>query len=255
METLASGFALAEAPLWDGSDLLFSNVLGGGVYRLPGGRRGRPDQIVPKRKGVGGMVLHADGGLVMSGRDIICGDRVVLGHEPGLTGYNDIGTLADGTLLVGGLTFHPFADETPSPGEVVRMSPDGTHERIPLPDVAWPNGIACAPDGVNWYIADYAAGVVWRNGVERFCATESGDADGLAVDAEGAVLVALGSGGGIGRYLPDGTLDRVIDVPADFVSSLCFGGDDLRDLYVTTMNAVLRGRADVPGLPVPAARV
>ena len=254
MKTVATGFALAEAPVWDGTDLFFSNVLGGGVFRLPGGS-GRPEVVVPKRRGVGGMALHADGSLVMTGRDVICGDRTVIGHEPGITGYNDCGTLADGTLLVGALTWHPFAEGTPTAGEVIRAAPDGTHERIPLPEITWPNGIACAPDGETWYIADFDAGVVWRNGDERFCATESGDADGLAVDAEGAVLVALGSGGGIGRYLPDGTLDRVIDVPTDLVSSLCFGGEDLQDLYITTGNAVLRTRADVPGLPVPPARV
>ena len=69
------------------------------------------------------------------------------------------------------------------------------------------------------------------------------------------MLVALGSGAGIGRWLPDGSLDRVIEVPTTFVSSMCFGGEDLRDLYVTTGDAVLRTRADVPGLPVPRARV
>ena len=253
METVATGFALAEAPVWDGETLWFSNVLGGGVYRL--GPTGRAEVVVPKRRGVGGMALHTSGQMVMTGRDVICGDRVVLGHEPGITGYNDCGTLADGTLLVGALLFHPFGGETPVPGEVVRLLPDGSHERIPLPDVKWPNGIACAPDGTTWYIADFDAGVVWRNGSERFCTTDSGDADGLAVDAEGAVLVATGAGAGIARYLPDGSLDRVIDVPAEFVSSLCFGGDDLRDLYVTTGNAVLRTRVDVPGLPVPRVNV
>ncbi len=47
-----------------------------------------------------------------------------------------------------------------------------------------------------------------------------------------------------------------MEIPgADFVSSLCFGGEDLRDLYVTARNAVLHGRCDVAGLPVPPARV
>jgi gluconolactonase len=253
METVASGFALAEAPVWDGTGLYFSNVLGGGVYRVEPG--GRPSVVIAKRNGVGGAALHADGRLIVTGRDVLCGDDVLVGHEPGLTGYNDCGTLADGTLLVGALTFHPFGGEDPQPGELIRVAPGGEHERLPLPNVRWPNGIACAPDGETFYIADYDSGVVWRNGAEEFARTDSGDADGVAVDSEGAVLVATGSGAGIARFTSDGALDRVIDVPATFVSSMCFAGEDLRDLYITTGDAVLRTRVEVPGLPVAPARV
>lgn len=86
----------------------------------------------------------------------------------------------------------------------------------------------------------------------------------LAVDEAGAVSVALASGGGIARFLPDGTLDRVVDVPATFVATVSFGGDDMRDLYIGTMDntvdparrgTLFRARADVPGLPIAAARV
>ena len=253
METVASGLALAEAPVWDGTGLYFSNVLGGGVYRVVPG--GRPDVVIPKRRGVGGMALHADGRLIVTGRTVLAGDDVLVGHEPGVTGYNDVGTLADGTLLVGALRYNALGGEPAVPGILLRLAPGGAIEHAPLPDVPWPNGIACAPDGETFYVADYDAGVVWRNGTERFAESPSGDADGLVVDVEGAVLVALGAGAGIGRFLPDGTLDRVIDVPTTFVSSLCFGGDDLQDLYITTGDAVLHTRADVPGLPVPPARV
>jgi sugar lactone lactonase YvrE len=79
-------------------------------------------------------------------------------------------------------------------------------------------------------------------------------ADGLALDGEGGLWLGAGQGG-LARFAPDGSLDRTVDVPADFVSSLCFGGDDMRDVYVTTMGALLHGRADVPGLPVPPATI
>ena len=68
----------------------------------------------------------------------------------------------------------------------------------------------------------------------------------------------------MGRFGPDGGLDDVLDVPAGFVSSLCFGGEDMRDLYVTTADngghpdrrgTLFRTRVDVAGLPAPAARV
>jgi gluconolactonase len=83
----------------------------------------------------------------------------------------------------------------------------------------------------------------------------AGSADGMAVDEEGGVLVATGEGGRIARFEADGTPVGALDVPASFVSSLCFGGEDMRDVFVTTGDGkLLRGRADVPGLPVrPAA--
>jgi sugar lactone lactonase YvrE len=72
--------------------------------------------------------------------------------------------------------------------------------------------------------------------------------------------VAMGEGGGIARFEPDGALREVVDVPASFVTSLCFGGEDMRDLYVTGVaddggGSLFRGRAEVPGLTVPPAAV
>jgi sugar lactone lactonase YvrE len=253
VEVVARGYALAEAPVWDGRGLIFSSVLSGGVFRVDPG--GRPETVLAKRRGVGGAALHADGRLIVTGRDVLCGDEVLLGHEAGITGYNDCGTLADGTLLVGGLRFNGILGEAPVPATLFRIAPDDEIEHVELPHLMWPNGIACAPDGETFYVADYATGTVWRNATERFVDVAGGEADGLAVDAEGAVLVATGNGKTIERHLPDGTLHSTLDVDTQFVSSLCFGGADLQDLYVTTADAVLRTRADVPGFPVPPARV
>src|SRR5262249_58482280 len=58
--------------------------------------------------------------------------------------------------------------------------------------------------------------------------------DGLAVDAEGSVWVALWGGSGLRRYAPDGRLTQSVDVPAANVTSCAFGGPDLRTLYITT---------------------
>jgi sugar lactone lactonase YvrE len=253
VDTIARGFALAEAPVWDGSGLYFSSVIGGGVFRVEPG--GRPVEVIARRKGVGGGALTGDGRLIVTGREVICGEDVVVAHEPGITGYNDCGTLADGSLIVGALRFHPMSGETPVPAELVRVAPDGSSTHQALPEITWPNGIACAPDGETFYVADYQAGVVWRDGVQRFCSSPKGEADGLAVDVEGGLWVALGSGAGVARFSSSGSLDFVLDVSATFVSSVCFGGEDLRDLYITTGDAVLRERVDVAGLPVPRARV
>ena len=73
-------------------------------------------------------------------------------------------------------------------------------------------------------------------GRRRFAAVEVEGAvpDGLAVDAEGGVWVALHGGWGLRRYAPDGELAAVVELPVARVTSCCFGGDGLRDLYVTT---------------------
>src|SRR5262245_34139555 len=70
MQEIATGYGLIEGPVWDqAKGLYFSDVLGGGIFRLD--RAGEVSLAVPKRRGVGGLALHADGGLVAGGRDIV----------------------------------------------------------------------------------------------------------------------------------------------------------------------------------------
>lgn len=254
-ETLASGFGLLEAPCWDGSGgVYFSDVLQGGVRRW---WEGGVDDVLPKRRGIGGMCLHADGGLVVSGRDVLHvhdgEQRTLLGAVEGVTGFNDLAVGLDGGVYVGALRFKPFAGEAPKPGQVWRIYVDGASPV--LEGIDWPNGIGFSPDGATMYACDYAHGTVLTGDGSVFARSPAGSADGLAVDETGGVWVAMGKGGAIARFEPDGSLDRTFDVPADFVSSLCFGGDDMRDVYVTTVGTLCRGRADVPGLVVPPATI
>ncbi len=68
MQRVATGFGLIEGPVWDASGLYFSDVINGGVHLLD--RAGKVSLVVPKRRGIGGMALHAAGGIVVGGRDI-----------------------------------------------------------------------------------------------------------------------------------------------------------------------------------------
>jgi sugar lactone lactonase YvrE len=265
MEELASGYGLLEAPCaGEGGSVYFSDVLGGGVHRWS--PDGGVDTVVPKRRGIGGMCLHADGGLVVSGRDVVHvkdGDSRTVFALDGVAGFNDLATDSEGRVYAGTLRFMPFADETPVPGEIWRIDCVGEAAEL-FGGIEWANGIGFSPDERTIYSCDYARGEILAHdltdggeatGQRVFAHSPSGAADGLAVDSEGAVWVALGSGGSVGRFRPDGSLDREVDVPADFVSSICFAGNDHRDLYITTVGALFRTRVAVPGLPVEPATV
>jgi sugar lactone lactonase YvrE len=270
VEALAWGFGLVEAPCAGGDgSVFFSDVLGGGVHRWS--PAGRVETVIPKRRGIGGMCLHAEGGLVVSGRNLVHvrdGESRTLFELDGVTGFNDLAPGPGGELYVGALRFMPFGGEDPVPGEVWQVTARGDSREV-VGGIEWANGIGLSPAGETLYVSDFAPGEViaceLATGARRvFARTSSGDADGLAVDAEGGVWVALGGGGAVGRFSPSGELEEVVDVPATFVSSLCFGGPDGRDLYVTTADntddpsragTLFRTRVDRAGLPRPRATV
>ena len=252
-ETVLEGerWGLLEAPRpAPGGGVLFSDVMNGGVHRLT--PDGELETVLERRRGIGGLIPHRDGGLVVSGRDVAraTGDglETLLAPE-GVIGFNDLTTDAAGDVLAGALRFHPFKGEDPVPAEVFRVSSG----EVVATGVLWANGLAVV-DG-TLFACDYARGAVLRaeaGAFEVFAPAPRGSTDGLAADAEGHLWVALGDGAGIARVAPSGEVVDVVDVPGRFVSSLCFDGDTL---YVTTVGALLRGRAPVPGLPVAAAAV
>lgn len=270
------GFGLTEAPriAADGT-LWFSDVTGGGVFRVPPGADA-VETVIERRRGVGGLVLHRDG-VVVSGRDLLHvradGTEDVVfaaGEDTGITGFNDLHVDAHGWLLAGALRFRPMAGEAPCPGRVLVVAPTFVAVAVDA-GVDWPNGIGLSPDGGTAYLSDYAHGTVLavevdaqgalRETARPFAQAPDGWAcDGLAVDAEGGVWVAGGQGGGLLRFAPDGTLAERHDGLAPFVASVAFGGEDGRDVAIAVTGGpdggeVLRGRSAVAGVPVPACAV
>ncbi len=263
---LARPHSLLEAPRFGPrGELVYSDVIAGGVWGCS--PEGAVREILPKRRGIGGIVAHADGGWVISGRSVIHllpgGEQreILSGDE--VCGYNDLGATPDGELLAGVLHYRPLAGEDPRPGQLLVVARHGAVEVL-TEDVVWPNGIGVSPDGHTIYISDYERGAVLAvaregGGAGELCRSPRGSADGLAVDCDGGVWVALGEGGGVARFLPDGGLDEVVDLPASFVSSLSFGGADMRDVLITTADnhvrpelggTLLRARSAIPGVEV-----
>jgi gluconolactonase len=273
-EVLASGYRLVEGPTIDpDGGLLFSDVLGGGVHRFT--PDGSVTTLVPKRRGVGGIALHADGGIVVSGRDVVHvrdGVTTPVLRIDGVAGWNDLCTDVTGRVYAGALRFPVFdRDAVPVPGELWRAELDGDRTEL-YGGVVHANGVALSPDGRTIYHSDTRSIRVLVHDLDEHGLVRNprvidtapyGMPDGMAIDEDGGVWVAIVGGYGLARFLPNGDFDRRLEVPSPFVTSLCFGGHDGRDLYVTTGGhndaalggCVLRGRAPIPGVAVSPARV
>src|SRR5262245_25527333 len=272
-ETLAWGYGLIEGPRVDGAgNLYFSDVTNGGVFR----RRadGTIDTVVPKRRGVGGIALHADGGLVISGKNICHvkdGATRILFAKDGVPGFNDLFTDAQGRVYTGSMRSNPFSEsDERTPGECYRIDAEGRATEL-YGGVSLTNGIGFSPDGRTIYHSDTAPGLIRVHELGPDGKTTAktpirveGGPDGLAVDAEGGVWVALYQAGAVQRYLPSGKPDARLEVPARAVTSVCFGGADLRDVYVVSADnaadparggSIFRTRSEVAGLPAPYARI
>ena len=272
LEMIASGYGLVEGPRVDvDGGLYFSDVRDGGVRRLD--PDGTLDVVVPKRRGVGGIALHADGGIVISGRDISHvrdgESRTVFATDA--PGFNDLIADAAGRVITATMRSDPFAAGTRTPGETWLIDLDGAAREL-YGDISLTNGLGFSPDGTILYHADTTVGI-WAHDYDDgevsnrrlFVPGDDVSPDGLAVDEAGTVWVADVSGSGsIRGFAPDGNEVGRVAVPAQMVTSLCFGGADRRDLYIVTgdntndaarRGCVFRTRADIAGVPVAFARI
>jgi D-xylonolactonase len=280
MQRIATGFGLIEGPVWDsGRGLYFSDVVNGGVHLLD--HAGAVSPVIPKRRGIGGMALHASDGLVVGGRDIAFvrladgNTRPLLSLDaiPGATGFNDLTADGAGRIYVGSLAFRVFGGDTPKPGHLHVIDLDGAMRTL-SDGVMLTNGLGFSPDGRRLYHSDSRASLVrvydvnpdgsvgpWR----KFATVDAeGVPDGLKVAIDGSIWVADAHGGRVIVFNEDGTHRQDVPVPLPMVTSLCFGGDDLRDLYIVTgsrggpsenCGSIFRSRVDIAGLALPPARV
>ena len=223
------------------------------------------------------MIFNAAGGLVLTGRGLIHWDEktgrsrdlfVAWGGKP--VGMNDLTTDDHGSIYTGTINFDPLSNEQPIPGSLFRIDPPGRAVKL-WDGIEVSNGLGLSPDRKHLYHSDSPTGAVWvydvthERGVKDrriFARMPAGLPDGLAVDAQGGVWVAAFRAGEVVHFSKDGAVATRIKLPATMVTSLVFGGRDMRDLYVVTADntddpnrkgTIFRARADVPGLPVPKA--
>jgi D-xylonolactonase len=277
-ETLASGYGLLEAPRVDEQGrFYFSDVPNGGVYRR--NPDGRIETVIPRRRGVGGMMFNEGGGLVCTGRGLILFDETtgqsrdlfVEWEGKRLNGLNDLTTNDRGSVYTGSLGFDPLSADKMVPGSLFRIDPPGKVTKL-WDGIQVTNGLGLSPDRKLLFHSDSPTGAVWAYDVTAdggvkdrriFAKLPEGWPDGMAVDAEGGLWVAAVRVGEVVRFKNDGTLRERIKMPSTMVTSLVFGGKDLTDLYVVTADntahpehkgTIFRARTDVAGLAVPKAR-
>jgi sugar lactone lactonase YvrE len=257
---------LAEGPRWDAPArrLLWVDIEGCELHVVEEGE----DRAIGLDTMVGAAAPTTAGAVLVALADRLAlvdlADESVrtlvpLPHGPALRS-NDGSCDAAGRFWIGTMAL----DHTPGAGALYRY--DGTLQRV-LDGVTLSNGIGWTRDDTQMYYIDSLEYRVdsfdfelvsgQLDGRRPFVSIDRSDGtpDGLTVDDEGGVWVALYGGSCVRRYDERGRLDAVVEVPAENVTSCCFGGDDGRSLFVTTAAPDGNVYVTQPGVSGPPAHV
>jgi sugar lactone lactonase YvrE len=239
-----------EGPIWDAERrrLLWTDIESALVYQLfpANGEK----SVLSRNLSVAGIAPDRSGALVFAGATGLhlwrgpddC--RTLAQEFEGETlTFNDLVAGPHGRIYAG--TVYWGADGMEKPGTLYLFSPTGS-VRVVEEGILLANGLGFSPDNRTLYFTDSAARAIYAYDVESASGSlsnrrvfvrvpdEEGIPDGLTVDSEGFVWSAQWYGAQVVRYDPDGRVERRIPMPVTQVSSVGFGGDDLRDLYITT---------------------
>ncbi len=284
---------LGESPFWhpDEAALYWCDIPGKAVHRWHPASAHHRSWSFETEPGCAAPLPGGD--LLLAMRDGLFRFDPATGQRQRLAGppydtklerFNDGKADPQGRLWVGTI----YEPRTPAAAALYRWA--GGHMQRMAGDVTVSNGLAFSPDGRTLYWSDTSQhrvmaydfepveGVLSRPRVfQQFEKKQPGQdlllyggrPDGAAVDAEGAYWCAMFEGQRLVRLAPDGTLLQTLPLPVRCPTMPCFGGPELRTLYVTTSRekrpadelaaqpwagCVLHTRVDVPGLPVNFAR-
>lgn len=219
----------------------------------------------PRRLEVGSRVVAclrprtAGGAIVARERDFAIADTDDLSDLRSLTGdivplglrFNEGNCDPAGRFYCGTMAY----DRTVGVASLLVLEPGETTIRSVLEGVTISNGLGFSPDGATAYYVDTPqmridtldydpqSGLTARRPFAKF-QEDDGHPDGLCVDSEGGVWVAMNKAGHIRRYDPRGHQDGRVDVGALQVTACAFGNDDLATLYITTSRENLPAKAD-----------
>jgi len=263
---VAPAAQLGEGPRWDAATqtLLWVDIPAKLVQRYdPATGTNTTQQVadvvslaLPRRRG--GIVIGLPDGLHLLEKER---PSLLAAIEPDQLGTrtNDGACDAAGRLWVGTMAL----DERSSLGALYRVDADLRATRV-LSGTTISNGLGWSPSGTSFYFIDSptcridvfdfdpASGALENRRPLAAVEVEGAVPDGMNVDAEGGVWVALHGGWGLRRYSPEGELLSELGLPMAKITSCCFGGPDLRDLYVTTRREGL-GAAEVAAQPLAGA--
>ena len=245
-----AGSLCGEGPFWDEREqaLYWTDITGCKLFRYLW--QERRHELLSDNFEVSGFCRQQDGGYVVTN------SRGIWLWSPGKAAHllakevdgqecvmNDCS--ADPVGRVYGGSCHLDAEGRSAPSFLFRVDTDGS---VTIADegICFSNGVAISDRNNTLYFADTVARCIyaydWRRSdgalsnrrvfarVDR----SEGVPDGLAIDAEGFVWCAQWFGGCVTRFDPDGKPERCIAIPAAQSSSVCFGGPDLDEIYVTS---------------------
>lgn len=273
---------LGEGPVWVANEqmLRFVDIKQGRLHRyVPATGAcetvelgGKPSFVMPNVNG--GLIVGSEHGVWRVEGDTLgaCISRI---DQPAHNRTND------GTVDARGrLWFGTMDDQEQQPtGALYCLDGEGLHKMGGEAVVT--NGPAITPDGKTLYHVDSGNRTIWRYIIEDgpqlsvgevFLQLSEADGypDGIVLDSECCLWVALWDGWSVRRYAPDGRLMMNVALPCARVTKIAFGGDDLCTAYVTTARV---GLSDddlakqplagglfafdllIPGLPGHTARV
>ena len=273
---------IGECPVWSAEEqaLYWVDILAPALFRLDPATGDQRRWDLPEAVGSFGLGCHGDAILALRTGfhrlDLGTGRLAFVaqpeGDRPG-NRFNDGKVSPDGRFFAGTMDEEKMSRHQAA---LYRLDPDGGTKRM-VDGLIVSNGLAWSADGRTMFHSDSKGQVIWawsydpatgeiadRREVAR--PTEAiGRPDGGAADVEGYYWSAGISAGVLNRWAPDGRLDRQIAMPCAAPTCPCFGGPDLRTLYVTSLRhhvsperlaerplsgGIFALRVDVPGVPV-----